>query len=129
MLPERTFEFGQAELHLQNRRSEGFTEFAGLLRRAPIREIRQCARGVFDDNLLYAILKSVCPDQEAFDTGRVWRDHAHRRESHVGGRDILMHRIVPVGGNLAGEMIGYGTKSCSVARAKIDQSWGSAIQW
>jgi len=76
MLPERVFEFGQAELHLQDRGREGFAEAIGLFRGTPVRELRQGASCIFDYGVLHPILKSICPDKDALHAGGVWCDDA-----------------------------------------------------
>jgi len=126
MLAQRILKFSQTELHLQDRRSEGFAETVGLLRGPPVRKVREGAGCVCDNHVLHPILEAVCPGKDALHTGRVWRDHADGGKSDASCSDVLIHRVEPVRGNLPGpgshvceddrsaavEMIDEGIKTC-----------------
>jgi len=121
MLADWVFKFGQPELHLQDLRREGFAEAICLLRRLPVGEVRQRAGCVLDNDVLDPFLKTVCPCENALDAGRVRRDHANRCEADSGCRDIVVHRLEPVGRNLPGSGSHIGKNDGCAAIEMIDE--------
>ena len=121
MLPDWIFKFSEPKLHLQDFRREGFAETIRLFGGPPVGEIRQGAGCVLDDDIFHPILKAACPGKDAFDAGRVRRDHADRRKADAGRGDILVHRLEPIGGNLPGTSSHVGKDDRCTAVEMIDK--------
>jgi hypothetical protein len=121
VLPERVFEFGQTELHVEELGSKSFAKAIGLLRRFPVSKVRQSTRRVFDDDVVHAILKTVGPRKNALDTSRVQSNYANRRELGTGGSEVLVHRIEPVGRNLASASSHIGKDDRGTAVEMVDE--------
>ena len=121
VLPDWVFKFRKTELHLQDLWREGFAETTRLFRRPPVGEIRQGAGRVLDNDVLDPFLKTACPGKDAFDAGRVRRDHADRCEADTGCSDILVHRLEPVGRNLPGTRSHVGKNDGRTAVEMIDE--------
>jgi len=126
MLAERVFELCEPELHLQYLRRESFTETDRLFSGPPVCEVCRGAGSVLDDDILNPLLQAARPGEQAFDACRIGCDHADRREAHAGLGHVIVHRLEPVGCDLAGtrahvgkndrrpavEMIDKGIKAC-----------------
>jgi len=102
MLAEWVFELCEPELHLQYLRRESFTEADRLFSGPPVRKVCQRTGSVLDDDILDPLLQAARPGKQAFDAGRIGRDHADRREANAGLGDIVVHRLEPVGSDLPG---------------------------
>jgi hypothetical protein len=83
MLAERVFKLCEPELHLQYLWREGFAKTARLFGGPPVCEVCRGAGGILDNDLFDPILQATRPGEQAFDAGRIRRDH--------GFSDIVVH--------------------------------------
>src|SRR6204780_2709879 len=102
MLAKWVFKLCEPELHLEYLRRESFTETDRLFSGPPVREVCRRTGRVLDDHILDPLLQATRPGEQAFDAGRIGRDHADPCEANPGLSHIVVHRLEPIGCDLPG---------------------------